>query len=43
MGRTKKKPEFNSEKILDEILKNVVEAFEHLEKKQRLGGLHMVF
>ncbi len=38
MGRPKKKPEFDSEKILDEILKNVVEAYEDLDTSQRPGG-----
>lgn len=31
MGRPKNKPDFDSEKIMDEILKNVVEAYESLE------------
>lgn len=38
MSRQKKKPDFDHDKILDEILKNVVEAYENLETVQRPGG-----
>ena len=38
MSRPKKKPDFDHDKILDEILKNVVEAYENLETVQRPGG-----
>lgn len=38
MGRSKKKPGFDRDKILDEILKDVVEAYENLDTVQRPGG-----
>jgi len=38
MSRTKKKPDFDSEKILEETLRNVVAAYEGLEKSQRIDG-----
>lgn len=38
MGRPKNKPDFDAEKLLDEILKNVLEEYEGLEQSQRVGG-----
>lgn len=38
MGRPKNKPDFDPEKIMGEMLKNVIEAYEHLDKTQRAGG-----
>lgn len=38
MGRPKNKPEFDSEKILDEVLHAVLEEYENLEAVQRVGG-----
>ena len=32
MGRPKNKPDFNAEKLLDEILKNVLKEYEGLEQ-----------
>lgn len=38
MSRPKNKPDYNQEKIVKEILKDVIEAYEHLDQVQRAGG-----
>ena len=38
MGRAKKKPDYDPEKILNELLDNVVAAYEQLEQIQRTGN-----
>ena len=35
MGRSKKKPDYNKDKLMDELLDNVVSAYEGLDKNLR--------
>lgn len=38
MGRPRKKPEFDHEKIMTEVLDGMVQAYKQLDKSQRSGG-----
>ena len=38
MGRPLKKPDFDNEQLLNEVLDGIVDAYESLGEKQRIAG-----